>query len=497
MHARSDAHLIALDASHRLWPEVVTALHAGSGGRANIWLPRHPTNRKIALLARLSPPTANDAAVGTGGSGVNCGGSGVNGGGFGVNCGGSGVNEGDTGEGLVAGLYTGRGTIAASRMAGCLAAADAARIGSERATTTRNGSKKGVHPTVPSGTPPPPPPQTRGTQAHSAPKLLASPTMKPGTHKADIGEIFCCGTNTGGGDEAAPGISEATANGGGGYDGNGGGGGGAGDAALHASVHAALEPALGAGSGGGGGGVVGGGGGGEGGSGGGGGGGGSSAGAVAVAKVVEGGGVNPGDTGGEAWVVTLQRLWLSLLTCSLAPLQQNTLSVNHAVDHAVNQAVKNSVTTPSVDHAVNHTVSHAVNKPSVNHAVNHDVKSSTRVSPTLANTPGGADNFPNTGGEGPGAANTAGCAATFANTGGEGPVAPNTAGEAVSSNAGGEERGAENTAGGADIFPTTRCEGAGAANTAGGAVFHASNDFEWEELRARVEPAMRLQASRH
>ena len=56
-----DSYLIALDATHRCWPEVVEALRRGRPATA-AWLPR-PTNR-IALLARFGAPSCTLATAG-------------------------------------------------------------------------------------------------------------------------------------------------------------------------------------------------------------------------------------------------------------------------------------------------------------------------------------------------------------------------------------------------------------------------------------------------
>ena len=60
-------YVVALDATHRIWSEVVEALRRGAPSTA-AWLPRHPTTRKISLLARIGG-RGDDDDVGQAGSG--------------------------------------------------------------------------------------------------------------------------------------------------------------------------------------------------------------------------------------------------------------------------------------------------------------------------------------------------------------------------------------------------------------------------------------------
>ena len=73
----SGCYVIALDSTHRVWPEVVEALRRGAPSMRS-WLPRHPITRKVSLLALLggsgaaemdlsnivsTPPEAESAAA--------------------------------------------------------------------------------------------------------------------------------------------------------------------------------------------------------------------------------------------------------------------------------------------------------------------------------------------------------------------------------------------------------------------------------------------------
>ena len=56
-------HVVALDSTHRVWPEVIAALKSAAPEHVSAWLPRHPVNRKVSLLACIggaTEPAAED-----------------------------------------------------------------------------------------------------------------------------------------------------------------------------------------------------------------------------------------------------------------------------------------------------------------------------------------------------------------------------------------------------------------------------------------------------